>query len=541
MKRKSKNRSRKAKYRSSVLNCMAPPQEDFGPAIAVPPIPESPEEQHSQFSFHLWEKEERKTETKKRKPKEDLQAEFEALSCSISPLKTINIEKNVKTAKLLNQKEEGLIKNYNKEETTFDRNKSIELFKNGLDFFGGIEEKGVKGEFCGFGEGFERNDNYSELKIFGKEEEALLSYLSNDDEEEDNAISVKKPDKIFAYLDDKTSNKMFEDSFSNFVLDFSENEKNKIQQNFKNRLTQQPISNPTIKLNQSYQCVDNKDFLSHSIEMTIESENPVKKKSKKKIKKKKPKTVKKICEILSDLFNNKFIDFTNTDFLSYEISVIKNVLLNKSKNPNKVILLSNISLNKNCENKIIFDLLQLSSSSDKRKDEIVKLIYKQTVKILRKKVSSNEEFLRFYFTTASIQSKLPIESYADPLQRGSIKNPLFKGLTIGFLFHVFNVPAFKQDFMHVTKTEILKEDYQKKTFSKFFKSFKKLNRCLKKADEEKYPRIVDDFLKKEAKGAKFPWTDRELKNAVEIFEIHVEEILETGREKHLFQGSVLNK
>lgn len=261
-----------------------------------------------------------------------------------------------------------------------------------------------------------------------------------------------------------------------------------------------------------------------------------------KVKKKKrgrTKILYSICEILTNIFNGIAVDFEGLALQPYEQQLIKYIVRIKSKNKIKDLIIEKLDLTCNSANEDLRKLLQNRESSDKRKDEMLKLVFKQTVKLLRnmyksersemKPITTELGFLSHYFLEDSLNHNLPLVCYADPLKKGPMRNDTHKGLTINYITQIFRCTRFREDFLH-TVNNSLKRDYQDKIFGKFRKLFKKLRLTLKASPIDQEPNIIARYANGigtgNMKSIKFPWTDFEIQFAIRKFETHIKKLIE---------------
>lgn len=247
------------------------------------------------------------------------------------------------------------------------------------------------------------------------------------------------------------------------------------------------------------------------------------------------KKLKKSCKLIADVINRKDIKVDRNNLGEIELNLIKAILARKFNVVEVVETLRSIT---SCSETNLFFKTGLTINSlpfDKRKDEAIKFFFKHTIKHLKKKMGvpykstdATEElkFWKHYFQKTSEEMNIPLEEFFDPLNNRKMKNPSFKNLKNGYLKLVFRNEEFKRDFWSYLENE-LKDAYQLKVFGKLKKMVKPIRSKLKGNRKAEYGDCVQRYIEKiqKSKNFKFPWTDKEIDEGINIFKEHVESIL----------------
>ena len=241
-------------------------------------------------------------------------------------------------------------------------------------------------------------------------------------------------------------------------------------------------------------------------------------------------------KVLADLFNNQIDPSNGRNLKSYERKLLRFILLKKTKKNPGTTSLKKIDFESNGFLEMLRKNLHSDVCLDKRKDEMIKLIFKQSLKALKtlffyetgfEGEEGEVEFLKYYFKGEKEKTGLDYTAFADPLNR-RIRNPHFKGITAKYLNLIFKAEKFRSDFFDYINMFLL-EEYKRKVFGKFSKFLKELRLRIKKMDVKREEEIVETYIKGDGfgkgKSLKFPWTEFEVKNAVDVFKTHVASIL----------------
>lgn len=254
---------------------------------------------------------------------------------------------------------------------------------------------------------------------------------------------------------------------------------------------------------------------------------------------KKIRKLKKVCKLMADIINCDKLQVERLDLDDIELKLIKTILSRKF-NDEKVNTVLN-EINDLNDTGLLYKLSATINTLnlEKRKDEIIKFFYKQTLKQLKKRMNvpykgndpSKELFFwEHYFKQTSDEKMIPLNEFYDPLNNRRIKNPSYKNLKNGYLALVFNNELFRKDFMNYVDNT-LKFVYQRKVFSKFKKMMKPIRSKVKKAKDGSYSVSVSKFLVKieQSKNFKFPWTNKEIDEGISLFKEHIRHILKKNQ------------
>ena len=245
----------------------------------------------------------------------------------------------------------------------------------------------------------------------------------------------------------------------------------------------------------------------------------------------------KIRRILTEIFCGKEIDLSAWKLKGYEKSLLKYILMSKTERRDEPCNSKQEQLTENLTNDLLKELISNLNYSEKRKDEIIKMIFKQSLKALKTlfffehSFNTQEEgeisFLYHYFSKESVDDQKPIMSYADPFSNNVI-NPWYKGLTVVYLQQIFKSESFRSDFFEYMDFFLVNE-YHDKIYVKVSKLLKSLRIAMKKVPINKEERIVRSYIKNSGlgkkQGLKYPWTDYEVKNAIQVFKKHIKYVL----------------
>ena len=245
----------------------------------------------------------------------------------------------------------------------------------------------------------------------------------------------------------------------------------------------------------------------------------------------------KIRRILTEIFSGKEINLNDWELKAYEKSLLKYTLMKKATRRDESCPVSKAHKRADLTNDLLKELINNLNYSEKRKDEIIKMIFKQSLKALKTlflyehSFKSQEEgeisFLYHYFSKESETEKLPIMSYADPFSN-NVDNPWFKGLTVGYLRQIFKSECFKSDFFEYMDYFLVGE-YHEKIYVKVSKLLKSLRMKMKKVPVHEEEKVVISYINGRGlgkkQGLKYPWTDFEVKNAIQVFKKHVKYVL----------------
>lgn len=241
----------------------------------------------------------------------------------------------------------------------------------------------------------------------------------------------------------------------------------------------------------------------------------------KKLKKKELKSrlifFKKVSFFLTSVFNGTSLDLKKENLKKSEIDIIIKILKKKYWKYGQIKLLDQISQNLDINDLSKFLKLLQNNYSLKRVEEVNKFLYKNIIKLMKKKFikenNSNEKnFYDFYFSLISKKKKLPIKSFYDPLNH---KQKILS-LNNRFLILIFSSKKFYYDFFKILEHDF-NEVYKINVFKKFEKLFKKFEIFYKNHNNENF--ILNKLLAylKKTKGLKFPWDFRELECAKKSF------------------------
>lgn len=242
-----------------------------------------------------------------------------------------------------------------------------------------------------------------------------------------------------------------------------------------------------------------------------------------------------LCIEVTKLVNGQFDDL-NLSFLDpIHFNLLKEMFVKKFKQDNNLDkifnrIAGNPSNNQTTELKHCINTI----TTGKRKEEILKFCFKQTLTHLKRKmgipykglkITDEISFWRHYFEKTSKEKGIPLDHFFDPLNSRRIKNSGYKNLNKAYLTLLFNDEEFKADFMKYLESEF-KLNYQQKVLSKVKKMLLKVRKQLRNLKADNYDKVVIDFITKlrESKVFKFPWMDKEVDDAVISFKNYINKL-----------------
>lgn len=257
----------------------------------------------------------------------------------------------------------------------------------------------------------------------------------------------------------------------------------------------------------------------------------------------------RVSKLLAQLFKGEEFDYNNGQYKPQEIRLIetvikiifKNVL--KKKKRKKKVQKEVTEIHQLTEGKRFSQLSELYLKNNailvKRKEENLKFILKNVLKILRKKYFDNYKlkssrdselsFLNFYFEKHMKIYNYDIEDFSDPLSNTVIKNKMFNSLSNKYFKTIFSVESFRTAFIRKMEEKLI-ETYNEKIQNKLRKFFKPLKLKLEVSSEDQHERLIEDFINKleNQKLCKLPWLKIEMENAMLVFKNHLQRVLNTN-------------
>lgn len=237
---------------------------------------------------------------------------------------------------------------------------------------------------------------------------------------------------------------------------------------------------------------------------------------------------KKISFLLTSIFTGKLVDLEKEKLNNNELEILIKILKKKYWKYGQIKLLDKTLGNldyKQSQNDLSRFLKILPNNySLKRVEEVNKFVYKNIIKLMKKRVmiekNINEKcFYDFYFLNLSKKKNISIKNFYDPLNH---KQKMLS-LNNKFLILIFSSNKFYDDFFKILE-EDFKETYKINVFKKFEKLFKKFEIYYKTKNEKFTLCKILSYLKK-TKGLKFPWDFRELECAKESFKGRIDLLL----------------
>lgn len=326
-------------------------------------------------------------------------------------------------------------------------------------------------------------------------------------------------------------------NFDSFILE----EENSIFdfsiENDKERQTQTAHSNETRSLNLSDK---EKKPKSKSIDFSkdhIPIYDPIKQEDKIKANLLKTRLTKlnELCIEVTKLVNGQFDDLNLHSLDPIHFNLLKEMIVKKFKQDNNLHrifnhIAGNPLNNQTTELKLCINTI----TTEKRKEEILKFCFKQTLTHLKRKmgipykglkITDEISFWRYYFEKTSKDKGIPLDNFFDPLNSRRIKNSGYKNLNKSYLTLLFNEPEFKADFMQYLESEF-KLNYQQKVLSKVKKMLLKVRKQLRTLKTDNYDEVIIGFVTKlrESKVFKFPWMDKEVDDAVISFKNYINKL-----------------
>lgn len=241
------------------------------------------------------------------------------------------------------------------------------------------------------------------------------------------------------------------------------------------------------------------------------------------------------CEALTKVFNEIEIDGNGLNLCVYELELVKTIVTKKFIKEESVSEVKDVSMAEDDELADLINNLYKKHESRKRKEEKIKFVFKHTIKNLKKEYfasnelqncpENEEKFFFHYFEFTHKEKELPLEAFFDPLNTSHALNPKFKTLSKDYLSLLFSSAGFNAAFLAYIETGFVK-DYQDNVCKKFKKLFKKLRKRMRLASPGKYGAVISEFITKFGanKRCKLPWTQKEIRNAISGFSLHLQNL-----------------
>ena len=238
---------------------------------------------------------------------------------------------------------------------------------------------------------------------------------------------------------------------NNSIFDFSE-------ENDKGQQTHTTLDDDTSSFSLSDHGKEIKVNLMDLSEHLTPVHDPIKQEQEKQAKalKLRLKKLNELSDMMSKLINSEVDELCLSSLDPVHFSLFKEMLLKKLKYDSGLTKL----LNNMAENTLKRPAAELMSYingiiAGKRKEEILKFCFKQTLTHLKRKmgvpykgldIKDEISFWRHYFEKSSKSKGIPLDHYFDPLNSRRIKNSGYKNLSKAYLALLFSEESFRRDF-----------------------------------------------------------------------------------------------